>query len=68
MSSERPISKLSENHKIYVIVPTKVKLWPFKRCFIFVQVEKEEQAKAEAEKMAVEQWPVSTTVQDSDVS
>ncbi len=42
------------------------------RCSIYanarVQVEKEEQAKAEAEKMAVEQWPATTTVQDSDVS
>ncbi len=29
-SSERPLSKLSENHKINVIGPTKLKLWPFK--------------------------------------
>ncbi len=29
-SSERPISKLSENHKINVIGPTELKLWPFK--------------------------------------
>ncbi len=30
-SSERPISKLSENHKINVIGPTELKLWPFKK-------------------------------------
>ncbi len=29
-SSERPFSKLSENHKINVIGPTERKLWPFK--------------------------------------
>ncbi len=29
-SSERFLSKLSENHKINIIVPTKLKLWPFK--------------------------------------
>ncbi len=29
-SSERPLSKLSENHKINVIGPTELKLWPFK--------------------------------------
>ena len=29
-SSERPLSKLSENLKIYVIGPTELKLWPFK--------------------------------------
>ncbi len=29
-SSERPISKLSENHKINVIGPTELKLWLFK--------------------------------------
>ncbi len=29
-SSERPPSKLSENHKINVIGPTELKLWPFK--------------------------------------
>ena len=28
-SSERPFSKLSENHKINVIGPTKLKFWPF---------------------------------------
>ncbi len=31
--SERPLSKLSENHKINVIGPTELNLWPFK-CFI----------------------------------
>ena len=30
ISSERPLSKLSENHKINVIGPTELKLWPFK--------------------------------------
>ncbi len=29
-SSERPLSKLSENHKMNVIGPTELKLWPFK--------------------------------------
>ena len=29
-SSERPLSKLSENHKMNVIGPTEPKLWPFK--------------------------------------
>ncbi len=29
--SERPLSKLSENHKIYVIRPTVLKLWPNQR-------------------------------------
>ena len=29
-SSERPLSKLSENDKINVIGPTELKLWPFK--------------------------------------
>ncbi len=29
-SSENPLSKLLENHKINVIGPTKLKLWPFK--------------------------------------
>ncbi len=29
-SSERPLSKLSEIHKISIIVPTELKLWPFK--------------------------------------
>ncbi len=29
-SSERPLSKLSENHKINVIGPSELKLWPFK--------------------------------------
>ncbi len=28
--SERPLSKLSENHKINVIRPSELKLWPFK--------------------------------------
>ena len=28
--SKRARSKLSENHKINVIVPTELKLWPFK--------------------------------------
>ena len=32
-SFERFFSKLSENHKINVIGPTKLKLWPFKRCY-----------------------------------
>ncbi len=27
--SERPLSKLSENHKINVIGPSELKLWPF---------------------------------------
>ncbi len=29
-SFERSLSKLSENHKINVIGPTELKLWPFK--------------------------------------
>ncbi len=29
-SCERPLSKLSENHKINVIGPTELKLWSFK--------------------------------------
>ncbi len=29
-SSERPMSKLSENHRINVIGPTELNLWPFK--------------------------------------
>ena len=28
--SERPFSRLSKNHKIYMIGPTELKLWPFK--------------------------------------
>ncbi len=36
-SSERPISKLSENHKINVIGPTKLKLWLFKDA-LFIEV------------------------------
>ncbi len=30
-SSERPSSKLSENHKINIFRPTELKLWPFKK-------------------------------------
>ena len=34
-TSSETLSKLSENHKINVIGPTKLKLWPlFLRCFI----------------------------------
>ena len=36
-SSERPISKLSENHKINVIGPTELKLWPFKDA-VYIEV------------------------------
>ncbi len=35
-SSERPLSKLSENHKINVNGPTELKLWPFKDAFIII--------------------------------
>ncbi len=34
-SSERPLAKLSENHKINVIRPTELKLWPFKDADLF---------------------------------
>ncbi len=35
-SSERPPSKFSENHKINVIGPTELKLWPFKHASSYV--------------------------------